>query len=444
MMYLKLSIRNAKRTFTNYLLYIITMTILLMIMEVSNCITIIGESSHFQAVSLPMLITIIQIILVGYIDAFMLKQRSKEFANYLLLGMGKNQLTGMFLCEILLIGFFCFLAGTTIGFAAYGAFYISTSLQKMAACGFLYGKSLLYSFFYFCMIEIICAFRLKHRLDKLQIRELMYENHRNQSENKKGHFRNWGAAFFVSFICFMGFVCGIAFLPENHITPIISTIAIPLLLSIFAFYQWIFDFLYAHRRKKSACIYQKNRLYILANLTSNFKTNAIMNAVFCMCFLFSAASYMTGAYMLQPDFPLFDSDIQQWMGISQIAICILFTTIYFSILSLQQLIALRQETNNIRILHYIGKNNKQIKTLVKQQIALRLTMPMILAYFIFAFSIPLLNQRLNTILPVSMHNSLFRFAGEFLLCILFFYLCYFFIVNAMSRRLDPFSFSHFH
>ena len=77
MMYLKLSIRNAKRTFTNYLLYIITMTILLMIMEVSNCITIIGESSHFQAVSLPMLITIIQIILVGYIDAFMLKNRSK-------------------------------------------------------------------------------------------------------------------------------------------------------------------------------------------------------------------------------------------------------------------------------------------------------------------------------------------------------------------------------
>lgn len=40
MMYLKLSIRNARRSFINYLLYVVTMTVLLAIIEVSNCITI--------------------------------------------------------------------------------------------------------------------------------------------------------------------------------------------------------------------------------------------------------------------------------------------------------------------------------------------------------------------------------------------------------------------
>lgn len=90
MMYLKLSIRNAKRSFTNYLLYVVTMTVLLAVIEVSNCITIIGELAGFQAVSLPLLIAAIQIILVGYIDTFMLKQRAKEFASYLLLGMEKR------------------------------------------------------------------------------------------------------------------------------------------------------------------------------------------------------------------------------------------------------------------------------------------------------------------------------------------------------------------
>lgn len=168
MMYFKLSVRNAKRSFTNYLLYIVTMTTLSAIMEISNCIAIVGKAAGFQAFSFPMLITFIQIALVGYINAFMLKQRAKEFANYLLLGMKKGRLTSLFLCEILLIGFFCLLAGTTIGFALYAFFCFSISFQDMKVDGFLYVKSLFHTFSYFCLVEMISAFQLKHRFDRLQ------------------------------------------------------------------------------------------------------------------------------------------------------------------------------------------------------------------------------------------------------------------------------------
>ena len=72
MMYLKLSIRNARRSFINYLLYVVTMTVLFAVIEVSDCITIIGELVGFQAISLPLLIAAIQIVLVGYIDLFLL------------------------------------------------------------------------------------------------------------------------------------------------------------------------------------------------------------------------------------------------------------------------------------------------------------------------------------------------------------------------------------
>lgn len=53
MLYLKLSIRNARRSFINYLLYAAAMTVLLAIIEVSNCITIVGGSAGFQVISLP-------------------------------------------------------------------------------------------------------------------------------------------------------------------------------------------------------------------------------------------------------------------------------------------------------------------------------------------------------------------------------------------------------
>lgn len=419
-MYLKLSIRNAKRSFTDYLLYVVTMTVLLAIMEISNCIAIMGELANFHTISLPLLITIIQAFLVVYIDNFILRQRAKEFANYLLLGMNKKKLTNLFLCEILLIGLLCFLIGTTIGFSVYGLFCRNAILHEIKLYTLLYGKSILYTFCCFCLVEIVCAFYLKKRLEKLQIREFMYEKNRNQSMKKKENYKKWGIAFIFSFVCTIGFVCGIVFLPEDHIVYAVSFVVVPLLVSIYTFYKWIFSYLYTHRKTNSVNLYQKNRLYIMASLTSNFKTTAIINTVFCVCFLFSVSSFFVGMLMLQPEIRLFDTDQQKWMGLAQICICIVFAIIYFSILSLQQIIELRQDAKNNQILRCIGKNNRQIETLVNRIIAIKLTSPMIMALIIFLFCIPLLNVKMNSILPITMHNIVWEFAGEFFLYTLFF------------------------
>lgn len=434
MMYLKLSIRNAKRSFIDYLLYIVTMTVLLAIIEVSNCITIIGESAGFQVISLPLLIAAIQIVLVGYIDLFLLRQRAKEFASYLLLGMGKKRLTRLFLCEVLLIGFCCYIAGTTIGFSIYGFWYFHEPLHEMKHCGFLYGKSMLYTFLFFCLIETVCSFRLRRRLDKLQIRELMYEKNRNQGAKNIENYKKWGIIFFLCFVCFVGCVCGIVFLPEVYIVYPVAVTAIPLLISVFAFYKWVFGYLYAYRRRESVRIYQKNRLYIMANITSNFKSAAMVNAIFCICFLFSGASFVTGILILQPEFQLFDTAMRQWMGTSQISICIVFLVIYFSILSLQQIIEIRQNSKSNQIMRCMGKSDKQIVRLVNQQIAIKLSAPMIMALLIILCCIPLLNGKMNLILPASLNHILLKLTGEFGACISVFYICYLRIVSAMSRR----------
>ncbi|MDE7342388.1 MAG: hypothetical protein K2N80_17820 [Lachnospiraceae bacterium] len=435
MTYFKLSVRNAKRSFTDYLLYIVTMTALSAVMEVSNCITVTGKSAGFQAVSFPLLVTMIQIVLTEYSNTFMLKQRAKEFANYLLLGMKRKELTNLFLCEILLLGLFCFLAGTTVGFILYGLFCFSSSFHCFQMSGSLYAESLLHTLFYFSMTEMISALSLKYRLDKLQIRELMHEKNHHQTVKNKSHYKNWGIVFCISFVCLVGIVCGIVFLPEKDIVPLVSTASIPLLLSISAFYEWCLGFLYARRKKQAVMLYQNDRLYLAAALTSNVRTAAVTNAVFCMCFLFSAAAFGTGMLMLQPEIRLWDIDMQQWMGILQIGIYIVFTIIYFSILSLHQIIELRQNAQNIRILHYIGKSSRQIKTLIIQQIAVRLLFPMTMALLLFSFCILLLNLKMNLVLPLSMRNILLRFTGVFLLCTFCFCFCYFFVVWVMGRQI---------
>ena len=434
-MYLKLSLRNAKRSVVDYLLYIVTMIILLSIMEVSNGIAIMGNvKAGFQTISLPVLITIILIILVGYIDTFMLKQRAKEFANYLLLGMEKRKLSRLFLWEFFFIGIICFVAGGMIGLG------ICEILTAVILPGgkesniLLSGMSLMQTFLYFCFVQGVCAFRIKRRMDKLEIQELMHEKERNQKMVNNLSYRKWGIILIADLVCLIGLLCGIVFLPEYMGFPIISIIAIPLLCFIFAFYKWFYGYLYAIRKKVSDFLYHDNRLYILAQITSNTKTSAIMNGVFCICLIFSAMAFFVGIIMLQMDIELFDKNTMQWFGFLQISICIIFIVIYFSILSLQQIIELKRETKSIRILHYIGKSDKQVKDLVKKQIAFRLLLPMLVTFFLLAFSIPLLNLKMNLLLPITMHNILLNAAGWFILCFLLFYFCYFFITYTISRQ----------
>ncbi len=433
-MYLKLSVRNARRSFINYLLYAAAMTVLLAMIEVSNCITIIGESAGFQVISLPLLIAAIQIVLAGYIDNFMFRQRAKEFAGYLLLGMEKKRLIRLFLCEILLIGFFCYIIGTAIGFSIYGLWYFSDPLHGIKHWGFLYGRSMFYTFLFFGLIETVCSFRLRGRMNRLQIRELMYEKNRSQSIKNIGSYKKWGIVFFLSFVCLTGCVCGIVFLPEDYMVYPVSVAAIPLLISVFAFYKWVFGYLYAYRRMNPVQICQKDRLYIVADITSNIKTAAAVNTVFFICLLFSGSSFVTGMLMLQPEFQLFDTAMRQWMGTSQISICIVFLVIYFSILSVQQMIEVRQNAKSSQIMRYMGKSSKQIERLADKQAAVKLLSPMIMALLTALLCIPLLNRKMNLVLPVSLHNILLKLAGGFGVCFIVFYICYFGMISVMRKR----------
>lgn len=123
------------------------------------------------------------------------------------------------------------------------------------------------------------------------------------------------------------------------------------------------------------------------------------------------------------------------MGISQISICIVFLVIYFSILSLQQIIEVGQNAKGNQIMRYMGKNNKQIERLVCKQIAIRLTFPMIMALLVILFCIPLLNGKMNLILPASLNNILLKLAGEFGVCITIFYIGYFKILHNRFKLL---------
>lgn len=211
-------------------------------------------------------------------------------------------------------------------------------------------------------------------------------------------YRKWGILLVCSFTILAVFLCMILFLPEEKSVLPIALIAIPLLLSIFAFYQWLFRFLYMKRMNQADSLYLNNRLYLISQLTSMSKTAALMNGVFCVCLLFSVISFLFGALMLQPDIPVFNKERWQYMGLLQISLCMVFIVIYFTTLSLQQIIALKNEAKNFRILYWSGKTSGELKALLRVQTAARLAMPVVMCLILLVPGLPLIiNRRLLSV-----------------------------------------------
>lgn len=431
-MYLKLALRNAKRSIGDYILYMMTMIILIVIMTISNCIAVIGMQADFQTISLPLLISLILVILTGYINGFMLKQRSKEFANYLLLGMEKGNLLRLFFTEFVAIGLACFVIGGLVCSGIYLMFTVVIFKLDIEIQPFFLLQSLVQTFFYFCVIELFSMFQIGRSINKLQIRELMIEKKRNQKLGSKRHLRFWGVAFVTSlFSLLLLFFCS-AFLCDDVANIITSIIVLPLTFAVFAFYKWLFQFLAEKRVNQSETLYRKNRLYIVAKLTS--EGSAIMNSVFCLCLIFSMISFIFGVIMLQPGIEIFDVKNQQWMGFLQISLCIIFTVIYFSILSLQQIIEFKQAAKAFQILHFMGKTREQIRALVKVQVQIKLLIPTVMYFILLPIVVPLLNYKLNLILPVTARDILIKSVFWFLGCLLVLYLCYLFIVIVTTKQ----------
>ena len=165
-MYLKLALRNAKRSMADYLLYIFLMVVLSSIIYSSNFLANLGGiRAGFQTVSLPLVVVIVMAVLADWINTFIVKQRAKEFATYMLLGMEKDKLSLMFLCELCIVGMGCFLGGTALGMGlGFVCFYFWLGDGGIGSAAEIMAKSCIQSFGYFCLIEILSFFLMKQKI----------------------------------------------------------------------------------------------------------------------------------------------------------------------------------------------------------------------------------------------------------------------------------------
>lgn len=422
-MYLKLTLRNARRSALDYLLYIFTLTVLMTIMTFSNCVSDFANEIGFQAIALPILIVMIMAVLVGFVNMFMVKQRANEFATYMLLGIEKEKLTSMFLCEIMLISLFCCLVGMIIGagsFSVYFVGYLSGDADNSLLEIILKGS--FQSLICFLFMEAISILIIKRKIRKLQIIELMREKRLNQPFGI-GKKRMYFVTLLVGSTLYLLLFAGIFSNSKKIQMFSVSLIFVPLLIYVFAFFKWVYCCLGAARLTRSDFLHSGTRLYWIADMTSNSKTSANLNSIFCISMLFSEMSFIVGEFMLTSDGNIFAKQAQQYMGFLQICICIIFILIYFSILSLTQIMQLKNETRNADLLFCIGKTYSEIKTLIWAKALVKLLFPALISFVIVGAAAPFINYKLNSIMPIA-HNLTTKALGWFVICFVVLFVCY--------------------
>ena len=210
-MALKLIWRNIQRSGGDYLLLALTVTLLVAILCLANCIAVFGSiQAGFQTASLPVLIVIILFLLINTIHTFMLHQRAQALAVTLLLGMERRKLRRFYLGELCVIGIGCFLLGTLLGASLFSV-VISPLLQIRTNTSWLslMRKSILQTGGYFFLAELLSGMRIDRQLASLQISQLLAQKRRNHPIHRK-NLRFWQRCFTISFVLFLIFLIGIA------------------------------------------------------------------------------------------------------------------------------------------------------------------------------------------------------------------------------------------
>ena len=189
----KMIFRNAKKQTKDDLIFFLTMMVITAIMYSFHTLLLSEESRNiFDTAEImevmigisDFFIILITAWLIRYMILFHLKQRSREFGIYFLLGMKRKRIANIYIYETLLIGSGSFAAGILIGILLrqilfsifYSMVYMEYRLHldfepySLLMTGICYGVCYLFAL-------ILC----KRKIRKMTIRELMEGQRKNRT-----------------------------------------------------------------------------------------------------------------------------------------------------------------------------------------------------------------------------------------------------------------------
>lgn len=320
-MYVKLALGNAKRSIKDYLIYFITITICVslfyafMSLSSSRYELITEKSYKFEVLKAILkystyVITGVLIILVGYVNKYMMKRRQREFATYILLGSEQKSVALMFFIETLIVGVMAIMCGICIGTLfsqVVTAIVLTTAKQEVVFNFRLYMDTVVITFIFFISMFCIIGVYNIRVLKKLKLINMMNVEKKTEFQFKRsGKF--YTIVFGLSVILYsVGGYCTYKLINNNGYSSVdykngLIFQVISLASFIVATYLLFYSIAYIIIFIKERCInfkYENTNLFLIGAIVSKIKTAPILMATICITFLGAAISFMLTLVMSQ-------------------------------------------------------------------------------------------------------------------------------------------------
>lgn len=299
----KLSLRNAKRQASDYMIYFITVVMVCAMLYAFNSLVFSAElhdlsdmMENMQLIILLASIAVILIIgwLVSYTTGFMLSRRSRELGTYLLIGLENKQVARLFFLENLSVGGVALLFGIPLGNLVYQALRAILLTMFSAPYHFHYGfslKAIGLTLAYFAAIYFFALFRSRIRIRHMKIYDLIYFERQNEAALvKKSKTRK--TLFVISLV--FGTVGTLLLMTAQFLIGVIGAGCI--IVFIYSFFTSFSSGVPAYFDRKPERKYQGLNLMVFRTLTAKLASMGIVMATVAL--LFTATLLTEGAGMV--------------------------------------------------------------------------------------------------------------------------------------------------
>lgn len=326
----KLAWCNMKRSARDYLVYVLTMTIIAALMYAFNSLIFQNEiARHFD--ELEDLMTVMLILatvfivfivawLINYMVRFMLEKRSSEFGIYMLLGMKKKMISRLYMRENALLGGASFLMGLCVGiFLREVLLAVMFSVIQMEYHMKIEWNpwTILMTVLCYAGCYILALFRCKRKFRKMNIHDLMNADRRNEEIREK-HERGKRVLFPLSILFILVFWTIFKSLSN---TGEILLFLLGLVITIYLFYVGLSAWIICYVRDRGTGIYRGQNLFLLRQFAAKVRTMQFtmgtLTALFTLALLGASIALLFSEYentVLKEKFPfdiqIYSSDAQ--------------------------------------------------------------------------------------------------------------------------------------
>ncbi|PHD67668.1 ABC transporter [Bacillus toyonensis] len=309
-MYSKIAIGNVKKSFKDYAIYFLTLTLAVCIfysfnsIESQKALMEINASDRkyvptvMNAISnVSVFVSVILGGLILYANNFLIKKRKKELGIYMTLGMGRRNISRILVTETFLVGVISLVSGLIIGIGvsqglstfALKLFDLPINKYKFAISTGAIGKSVLYFGIMFLLVMLFNVYVVS----KYKIIDLLTAGRKNEDVK----FRN-PLIYVITFIMCVASL-GYAYVTVlkiglNFTNPMLVVSIILGILGTLLFFFSLSGFILYVVKKNKKVYFKGLNIFIIKQINSKVNTNFISMSVICLMLCLTMVALSTG------------------------------------------------------------------------------------------------------------------------------------------------------